>query len=617
MNLNKFLGLFLPGILCKITFAILLLIVTTSIYAQEVSLFTPIDEAKMDLNKGQLTKLERLKTNPLYKKLQLVKVSNLKTVQEKGILSFIIPNRKGSISAYATSVEAVSDEEFSWHGEFRGREHGSMTIISKKGAIYGQINIGDEIYALQDLGKGQNILIQLDEMKYGPRECATPHESITHSPSAHLPSTEDRSSCSGIVRVLVLYTSAAEQIDNPESAATLFIKQTNNICRNSDIRTADLEFQLAGVEELLGFSESDEIGDDLDDLRLSNAAQNLRNQYQADIVVLLTDGNYGGGSIFGVTYRLNTGDEAFAYAISEIDAAGGRFTFSHEIGHVFGARHDNDTGTHPNLSPFAHGHNFTTGAFWWKERWRTVLNSLPSGEARIQYYSNPNVEFNGKATGTNTRDNTRQIENLACTISNYRNYDAMSVAISGPTIGQNNTSYTWCANVSDCGNVNYYNWEYSYDGFSYYPFGSTQCKTANMPYNQSLHLRVTVFCSDGQTATDWHLTLNDDRDWRTADSTTYKQQTEAILAIPTHITSKVFPNPLEQQLNLETYLPEDGSVTITLVNHLGQEIQNLFTGYRPNGTHYFEQQLSDYPSGIYFIKITQNNQQSTHKIFLK
>ena len=82
------------------------------------------------------------------------------------------------------------------------------------------------------------------------------------------------------------------------------------------------------------------------------------------------------------------------------------------------------------------------------------------------HYSNPDVDHDCYPTGRDDRDNAQQIHDLACTVADYRDFDApMDVYISGPRRGNNSGTYEWCAEVSNCTNVSSYEWEYSYDGF--------------------------------------------------------------------------------------------------------------------------------------------------------
>lgn len=590
----------------RMVVTVLMLSMPFFMYSQgnsEKQFLKKITKQEAALNQGQLQKLERFEQNALNKNVQLVKVGNLKALQNRGALPIKIPGRNGALVAHATSVEPVSENEFIWNGEFRRKEHGYVTIIAKDGAIYGQINIEDEIYNLQDLGNGKNALIQIDEGKYGPSECATPHGQSQGSFSAK---AQSRNHCNTNVRVLVLFTNAANQVGNPQNDANLFVNQTNQACRNSAVTQHDLNFELVGVQQLAGFVEN--AGDILDDrrrLRLNNNARNLREQFDADLVVLLTNGNYGNNTIFGVAYLDESGDDEFGFAISEIDAAGGRFTFTHEVAHLFGARHDNDLRVGNNLSPFAHAHNFTRGWLWWRRTRRTILNGLSAGEARIQHFSNPDVQFDGRATGiANDRDNARQLEARACDIADYREFqEPMSVFISGPSTMTAGFNHTWCANVNECENVTSYTWAWSENGFTYFNFGSNRCVSRlSFPTNADrIFLRVISRCADGQTATDFH-TVNISSDiFRIA--STEENHTDKILQISDKLAVNVFPNPTSEVAHIKVTALEEENVEIYVVDLMGRTQKVIYKGMLDTGTHFFNEPVTDLNSGLVSIVV--------------
>jgi len=89
---------------------------------------------------------------------------------------------------------------------------------------------------------------------------------------------------------------------------------------------------------------------------------------------------------------------------------------------------------------------------------------------------------------------------------------AMIVSISGPTWGDNSGTYEWCGSVSGYATPPYtYDWRYSYDGSSYTSyFGNTQCRTAQLPLDRDLYLKLTVTDSVGKQAVDYHVTFNSD-----------------------------------------------------------------------------------------------------------
>lgn len=86
---------------------------------------------------------------------------------------------------------------------------------------------------------------------------------------------------------------------------------------------------------------------------------------------------------------------------------------------------------------------------------------------------------------------------------------AFSVSISGPVKGYNNVQYTWKANPANGNGTITYQWYYSSDQGQTYPYtwGTGQIRTAYLPNEQDLYIKVIATASNG-TATDDFMTMN-------------------------------------------------------------------------------------------------------------
>jgi hypothetical protein len=111
-----------------------------------------------------------------------------------------------------------------------------------------------------------------------------------------------------------------------------------------------------------------------------------------------------------------SGNQNNAFTVTARSCAVGNLSFAHELGHNMGSQHNPENGSGPTF-PYGFGH-YVNGSY------RTVMSYVdpcPSGCTRVAYFSNPNVIFNGAATGiNNARDNARSINNTADTIAGYR-----------------------------------------------------------------------------------------------------------------------------------------------------------------------------------------------------
>ena len=74
----------------------------------------------------------------------------------------------------------------------------------------------------------------------------------------------------------------------------------------------------------------------------------------------------------------------------------------HEIAHNFGGKHDREH-TSPNYF-----YSFGYGGYI-EPRYRTIMAYPKSGYSRVNYYSSPDVYYQGVVTGSATEDNARVI----------------------------------------------------------------------------------------------------------------------------------------------------------------------------------------------------------------
>lgn len=84
----------------------------------------------------------------------------------------------------------------------------------------------------------------------------------------------------------------------------------------------------------------------------------------------------------------------------------------------------------------------------------------------------------------------------------------LSVNIAGPSSGYNSGTYTWTSSVSGGSSPYSYQWQYSYNGSTYYNMSTFASITNQLPYNQNLYLKLTVTDAVGDQSMDTHFVLN-------------------------------------------------------------------------------------------------------------
>jgi hypothetical protein len=138
----------------------------------------------------------------------------------------------------------------------------------------------------------------------------------------------------------------------------------------------------------------------------------LRDAKRADICVIAIDGN----GTFGGTTHVVSATAATAFAIVDY-----RFlnqdVLAHEIGHLMALHHTRDTNNDP--CPEGRGYRHDNGT---TDTWATIMTYDCSRDCRLlRQWSNPDVMYNGSATGRRGNSNSVAVLNAtAQTVSRFR-----------------------------------------------------------------------------------------------------------------------------------------------------------------------------------------------------
>lgn len=148
----------------------------------------------------------------------------------------------------------------------------------------------------------------------------------------------------------------------------------------------------------------------------------LRDEYGADLVSLWVENSNG---FCGVGWPLENTERPrpdLAFSVVARSCATGYYSFGHEMGHNMGAGHAVRDPPAPGAFPFSFGLQQTVLAPFF----RTIMAyDCAGGCPRINYWSNPNVEFSGIATGMddgipNATNNAMALNLTRSVIVNYR-----------------------------------------------------------------------------------------------------------------------------------------------------------------------------------------------------
>lgn len=172
----------------------------------------------------------------------------------------------------------------------------------------------------------------------------------------------------------------------------------------------------------------------------------LKDNYDADFLILITD-----------TYATSCGratvqaTKESAFGIVPYNCMITNLSFAHEVGHLFGADHDVEN-NYAKIFEYNNGYIAPSG------EWRTIM-SYPTpcgGCERIARFSNPDADYLGMPTGTDS------LENNARVMCDYNNIlasfgqPADAIILNNNIYENNNNFYTNIAakqNINTNGNI--------------------------------------------------------------------------------------------------------------------------------------------------------------------
>ncbi len=334
----------------------------------------------------------------------------------------------------AVRTRAVKDSRRgqSWIGEFEGMP-GSLVVITRyRGVVTGFLQHGADLFELLPGKHGRAMLYEVDPQQIPPNSqpLLAPVTSVAQGVSDLGAGQAVTTAASGIVQdLLVLYTPAAASSAGNE--ATLqsqivgAVEAANAAYASSQV---GITLNLVGMA-LTPYQERGDMTLSLTSLAapfdgVMDEAHPLRDQLGADLVALVSDDtNY-----CGISYLMTSVSASFApYAFGVTSRSClSNHTLAHEIGHNQGNQHDRDTVLASGGSAGAYPYSFGYRSCG-KGGFRTVMAYSCTGAPRVNYFSNPNVLYQGKPTGisyeaspSGAAENARSMGNTAAVVASFR-----------------------------------------------------------------------------------------------------------------------------------------------------------------------------------------------------
>ena len=324
-----------------------------------------------------------------------------------------------SFTAVPDRIEATGTDGFAWTGHLQGVEPSGVSLVVRDGVLAGNVSIPGTSYEVRYEESGVYSINQIDPAAFPPEAPPIP----VHTPSTLPTIAGDDGS---IVDVMVVYTTTARLAAGGTGAMNaliaLAVSESNTGYANSNVtqrlrlvHTAEVEYSEAGFNWTTTLN------------RLTNTADGfmdevhaLRDTHGADAVVLIVNDTAFCGQAWLMT-TVSDGFKTFAFSLVSRICAAGNYSFAHELGHNMGSHHDRANASGPAAFPYSYGYQAPDNAF------RTIMayNCGGTGCPRVNYWSNPEVLFNGQPMGVdqtlpNSADNRRSLNNTAFTVANWR-----------------------------------------------------------------------------------------------------------------------------------------------------------------------------------------------------
>jgi hypothetical protein len=333
-------------------------------------------------------------------------------------------------------IEQRGAGNYTWHGKVQGYGRSRVTVSVVAGQIAGTIVLVDDasrpsgIYQIQSGADGVPTLRQIDPDGFPPdhppgtENLRLPRAVVgpalsgaadSAGGSAQTTGTTAAADSSDTIDVMVVYsnqTAAAAGI-GIDAQIQQAIDTANAVYANSAIAT---RLRLVRSEQV-NYSESGDFNTDLNWVTNAAGVAALRNAYGADMVSMFVEnGQYCGMAWVGPSANS-------AFSVVSRGCASGNYSFPHELGHNFGARHD--TYVDASASPYAYGHGITDASGGWRDvmAYNNACAAVGTSCTRIAYLSNPNLSYGNPPHPlgtTSTSDVVRVHNQNAPTVANFR-----------------------------------------------------------------------------------------------------------------------------------------------------------------------------------------------------
>jgi len=601
---------------------IILLLFSWISFGQQSMLITTLGDPESSLSSPEMENYQKVIVLGHHETITPVTLASIADVQVNGSITFNIPGYDKPLTAELERIEYNGPQDYTWAGNITNIKGDITLIYSPEGAI-GSIHLEDAYYMIHPLSATKNALTKFNG-HYSPATCGVDHSAGQKNDVINQEICKEAFECYATVDVLVLVNEDAKRWLDTAFVYTVFgqmyirlaLESVATAMANSDIGNINFRYAIQDFD----FTTSTNVLADIGRLQLD--ASEIRDQSNADLVLLLTNQPFAtaNGGTFGIAF-VGPGDD-LAYGIVEVPfLVQPRYTFAHELGHMFGAHHDRLSPTPGPWDECPHAFIFNDTS---RTTRRTILATLPApvtGLERIPHYSNPDVQYRGSSTGTLDDNNAGRIKNTKCMIADYRE-GGFNINILGDRRICIEEGYTLLE--ADVGNVfpgqlsgfppYTYEWRCNSDGIF---DGSEEIIGTSSSVQVAIdHGFTTFFVQLQVTSVDRVVKKTVARIKLVncfSDNLDHNEFNGSLLydtnvAVQEDLFSVSFsPNPTTGKGELKIELMREDQLTVRIMNVDGSLLSELYQAKLQRGLHLIEFDLSHLSMGIYYLEIQQNN----------
>ncbi len=618
-------------------FALLVFATTTKAQTDFIERFpnTSMLTAAETILYGKLSNVGR------FSSAKLIKVKNLATsVNASGNLQILLTEDEYQLEEcqnleFAPQTSRyIDDQNYSYYGILvEGDscgcrcESGEIMLEAREGRKYGYFVADDVRFEILAMNSEYSVMAGVNPSFFADKTECIDLPDVQNSSKPQKQAAASRSGEACVIRVLFLYTQAAVDsfgVLGLNDMAHMGITQTNQAFANSQV--TDVCVARANFRPWAGFDEDpDDPFGDMQNLLTDNNVAQWRQTDLADVVCLITSADYTDGTLglSGVMpdpstpglFVSNLGNPMFnlSFMIVEGGSFNANYTFSHELGHLMGCRHQTCTTFQRNGcddgGAAEHGHGWGHRRCWlcgWKN-YSTLMHQLRGGNKRLLRCSNPEINDKGNTGVVGISENAQWVrDGNGCTVADY--FPDPVIPFSANIIGSDFIchpfSEIYSAGVAG-GNGNLtYEWHISTDGVNWgSPVGSNpsiELYSINFAVGTVVFLRVKVTSQASNSVFAFlNILIKEDSgicfrsDWNAPNS-------------PVQAFA-VFPNPTGDLLRVTFELKDNNvPVFIRLFSLTGNLLEEPL--YQHNlGAHTETLSLNSLPAGAYALRAQIGN----------